>query len=57
MTIRVKQVKGRIKRPKDQEGTFNALGLRKVNQIVEYKANSTILDVVEKAKHLVSAER
>ena len=34
-TIKVKQVKSRIKCPKDQKRTLDALGLRKMNQIVE----------------------
>ena len=36
-TIKVKQVKSRIKCPKDQKRTLDALGLRKMNQIVELK--------------------
>ena len=38
-TIKVKQVKSRIKCPKDQKRTLDALGLRKMNQIVEHEAN------------------
>ena len=47
-TIKVKQVKSRIKCPKDQKRTLDALGLRKMNQIVEHEANPAILGMVEK---------
>ncbi|WP_455624033.1 50S ribosomal protein L30 [Parabacteroides sp.] len=53
-TIKVKQVKSRIGCPKDQKRTLDALGLRKMNQIVEHEANPAILGMVEKVKHLVS---
>ena len=55
-TIKVKQVKSRIKCPKDQKRTLDALGLRKMNQI-EHEANPAILGMVEKVKHLVSVEK
>jgi large subunit ribosomal protein L30 len=55
-TIKVKQVKSRIKCPKDQKRTLDALG-RKMNQIVEHEANPAILGMVEKVKHLVSVEK
>ena len=55
-TIKVKQVKSRIKCPKDQKRTLDALGLRKMNQIVEHEANPAI-GMVEKVKHLVSVEK
>ena len=32
--IKIKQVRSRIGRPKDQKRTLDALGLRKMNQIV-----------------------
>lgn len=56
-TIKVKQVKSRIKCPKDQKRTLDALGLKKMNQIVEHEANPAILGMVEKVKHLVSVEK
>ena len=34
-TIKVKQTKSRIKCPKDQKRTLDALGLKKMNQVVE----------------------
>jgi ribosomal protein L30, bacterial/organelle len=53
-TIKIKQVKSRIKCPKDQKLTLDALGLRKLNRIVEHEATPSILGMVEKVKHLVS---
>ena len=53
-TIKIKQVRSRIKCPKDQKLTLDALGLRKINKVVEHEATPSILGMVEKVKHLVS---
>lgn len=53
-TIKVKQTKSRIKSPKDQKRTLDALGLKKMNQVVEHEASPSILGMVNKVKHLVS---
>jgi ribosomal protein L30, bacterial/organelle len=55
-TIRIKQIKSRIKCPKDQKRTLDALGLRKLNRVVEHKATPSILGMIKKVKHLVSIE-
>ena len=52
-TIKIKQVKSRIGAPKDQKKTLDALGLRKLNRIVEHKNNPAILGMVAKVHHLV----
>ena len=52
-TIKIKQVKSRLGAPADQKRTLDALGLRKMNQIVEHTATPQILGMVEKVKHLV----
>ncbi len=52
-TIKVKQVKSRIGSPKDQKRTLDALGLRKMNAVVEHEATPQILGMVNKVKHLV----
>ncbi|MDD6357221.1 MAG: 50S ribosomal protein L30 [Bacteroidales bacterium] len=52
-TIKIKQVRSRIGAPKDQKRTLDALGLKKINSTVEHEANSQILGMVEKVKHLV----
>lgn len=52
-TIKIKQVRSRIKCPAVQKRTLDALGLRKMNQIVEHTVTPQILGMVEKVKHLV----
>ncbi|MDH5413130.1 MAG: 50S ribosomal protein L30 [Flavobacteriaceae bacterium] len=54
--IRVKQVKSKIRRPQNQKRTLEALGLRKMNQVVEHNATPEILGMVNKVKHLLSVE-
>ena len=52
-TIKIKQVKSRIKCPAVQKRTLDALGLRKMNKIVDNTATPKILGIVEKVKHLL----
>jgi len=52
----VKQVRSKINCPLDQKRTLEALGLRKMGQVVEHDANPAILGMVNKVKHLVSIE-
>ncbi len=54
--IKVTQVKSNIKRPQDQKRTLEALGLKKIGQVVEHDATPTILGMVKKVEHLVSVE-
>ena len=51
--IKVKQVKSAINRPARQKKTLQALGLKKLNQVVEHEANSQILGMVAKVSHMV----
>ena len=55
--IRVKQVRSKIKRPADQKKTLAALGLRKMNQVVEHEDTPTIMGMVRKVAHLVEVEK
>ncbi|MGM9760760.1 MAG: 50S ribosomal protein L30 [Parabacteroides sp.] len=55
--IKIKQIKSRINCPKDQKRTLDALGLRKMNHVVEHEDNPSILGMVEKVKHLVHVEK
>lgn len=55
--IKVTQVKSRIKSPKIQKRTLDALGLRKLNRTVEHEDNPVIRGMIEKVKHLVSVEK
>ena len=52
--IKIKQVRSKIGRPKDQCRTLDALGLRKMNAIVEHNATPQILGMVKKVSHLVT---
>ncbi len=54
--VRVKQVKSKIGRLQNQKRTLEALGLRKVNQVVEHNATPAIMGMIETVKHLISFE-
>lgn len=51
--IKIQQVKSVIKCPKDQKRTMVALGLKKMNAVVEHEATPQILGMVNKVNHLV----
>ena len=46
-TIKIKQVKSRIGAPADQKRTLDALGLRKLNRVVEHESTPSILGMVD----------
>ncbi len=52
--IKVKQTKSRIGSPKDQKRTLDALGLRKMNKVVEHDDTATIRGMINKVQHLVT---
>jgi len=52
-TIKIKQIRSSIKRPAVQKATIKALGLKKLNQVVEKEATPQILGMVKKVQHLV----
>ncbi|WP_372768684.1 50S ribosomal protein L30 [Lutibacter sp.] len=54
--IKVTQVRSKIRRPQRQKRTLEALGLKKMNQVVVHDATPAILGMVHKIKHLVSFE-
>ena len=54
--ILVKQVKSKINCPLTLKRSLEALGLKKIGQVVEHDATSAILGMVNKVKHLVSVE-
>ncbi len=54
--IRVKQVRSKINRPENQKRTLEALGLRKMNQVVEHEATPQIMGMVKKVSHLLEVE-
>ncbi|MFA6872519.1 MAG: 50S ribosomal protein L30 [Bacteroidaceae bacterium] len=53
-TIKIKQTKSRIGAPKDQKRTLDALGLRKMNKVVEHELTDSLQGMVNKVKHLVT---
>ena len=53
-TIKIKQVKSRIKCPQNQRRTLDALGLTRMGRVVEHNATPAILGMVAKVKHLVA---
>ena len=53
-TIKIKQTKSRIGAPKDQRRTLDAMGLRKLNKVVELEDNASTRGMVNKVHHLVT---
>jgi large subunit ribosomal protein L30 len=54
--IKITQVRSVIDRPERQKRTMEALGLRKLNAVVEKEATPQILGMVEKVTHLIKVE-
>ncbi|CCY09042.1 MULTISPECIES: 50S ribosomal protein L30 [environmental samples] len=52
-TIKIKQVRSRIRCPKDQKAALDALGLKKLNRVVELPRNESVLGNIKKVHHLV----
>ena len=54
--IKIKQVRSKIDRPERQKRTLEALGLKKINQVVEHKTTPQIMGMVNAIKHLIEVE-
>ncbi len=54
--IKVTKIKSAINRTRRQKRTLEALGLKKIGQVVEHNATPNILGMVNKVQHLVSVE-
>ncbi|MFT5913993.1 MAG: large subunit ribosomal protein L30 [Bacteroidia bacterium] len=54
--IRIKQVRSTIKKTQRQKRTIEALGLGKINKVVEHEATPQIVGMVNKVSHLVEVE-
>jgi len=52
-TIKIKQVRSAINRSARQKKTIEALGFKKLNQVVEHEATPQILGMVKKVEHLI----
>jgi len=51
--VKIKLVRSAINRPKNQKRTLEALGFKKLNQIVEKEATPQINGMIAKVSHLV----
>lgn len=54
--IKVKLVKSGIDQSKRQKNTLEAMGFRKLHQVVEMNDNPAIRGMIEKVKHLVTVQ-
>ena len=54
--IRVTKVRSAINRTQNQKRTLEALGLKKMGQVVEHENTPNILGMINKVSHLVSVE-
>lgn len=53
-TIKIQQIKSKIGYPKDQKATLQALGLRKISQIVKVEDTPSTRGMIRKVHHLVT---
>ena len=53
-TIKIKQIESKIGYPVDQKRTLEALGLRKISQVVEVEDNPSVRGMIRKVHHLVT---
>ena len=51
--IKIQQTRSRIGRPNDQKRTLDALGLKKMNQVVEHNLTPQIQGMLNKINHLI----
>ena len=57
MKIKIKQIRSGINRPSNQKKTLKALGLRRINHVVEHESSPQILGMVNVVNHLVRVEK
>ena len=53
-TIKVKQINSKIGAPIDQKRTLEAIGLRKISQVVEVEDTPSMRGMIRKVHHLVT---
>ena len=53
-TLKIKQIKSKIGYPVDQKRTLQALGLHKIDQVVEKEDCPAIRGMIRKVHHLVT---
>lgn len=52
--IKIKQTRSKINRPVDQKRTLEALGLKKIGQVVEHEMTPSVEGMINKVKHLIT---
>ena len=52
--VKIKQTRSKINRPVDQKRTLEALGLKKIGQVVEHEMTPSIGGMINKFKHLIT---
>ena len=57
MKIKIKQIRSGINRPSRQKKTLEALGLKRINDVVEHNPTPQILGMVNAINHLVIIEK
>jgi len=57
MKIKIKKIRSAINRSLSQKRTLQALGLRKLNQVVEHELTPQISGMVKKVSHLIKVEK
>ena len=57
MKIKVKQIRSCINRPERQKRTLLALGLKRINHIVELESTPQVLGMINRVSHLVDVEK
>ncbi len=55
--IKIKQVKSGIGQPVRQKRTLEALGFKKLNQVIEKEATPQVMGMIEKVAHLITIEK
>ena len=53
-TIKIKQIKSKIGAPIDQKRTLEAMGLRKISQVVEREDTPSLRGMIRKVHHWVT---
>lgn len=51
--VKIKQVRSAINRPKNQKRTIEALGFRKLNQVIEKEATPQVMGMIKTVAHLI----
>jgi large subunit ribosomal protein L30 len=55
-TLKITQVRSKIRQHDKQKKTLEALGLRRMNQVVQHEDTPVIRGMVEKVRHLVQVD-